>query len=103
MANCMRCSSSSFPFINLGVAVGQNMAKVDSCGPIIDSFRNRLVVWKAKYLSFGWRMTLIKSVLSSIGSYLMSIYHVTVTVINHLERLRSSFFWGIDLDDRRMH
>ena len=48
-------------------------------------------------------MTLVKAVLGSVASYLMSIYLVPLTVIKDLERLRSVFFWGADLDDCRMH
>lgn len=48
-------------------------------------------------------MTLVKAVLGLIANYLMSIYPVPLTVIKELERLRSVFFRGADLDDRRMH
>ena len=38
LANCMGCSPGSFPFSHLGVLVGQNMARIDSWGPIVNSF-----------------------------------------------------------------
>lgn len=69
----------------------------------MNRFRSRLVGWKANHLSFRGRLTLIKSVLGFIGNYWMSIYLVSLTIINNLERLRASFLWGADLDDCRMH
>lgn len=79
------------------------MARTASWSPIVDAFRKSLAAWKAKCLSFGGRSTLVKAILGSVASYLMSIYAVPLTVIRDLERLRSTFFWGADLNDRRMH
>lgn len=69
----------------------------------MDRFGSRLTGQKAKCLSFGGGLTLKNSVLSSMGGYSMSIFHVSVTMLNYLERMRASFFWRVDLDDRRMH
>lgn len=33
----------------------------------------------------------------------MSMFLVLITMLNSLERMKASFFWGADLDDRRMH
>lgn len=41
LSNCMGCSSSSLPFIHLGVPIGQNMSRIDSWGSIIDSFQKK--------------------------------------------------------------
>lgn len=79
------------------------MLRIQSWSSIIDRFRSRLAGWKEKCLSFGERLTMIKSIIGSIGSYLMSIFHVLVTVLNTLEMMRDSFFWGTDLDDHYMH
>ncbi|GJV68190.1 hypothetical protein Tco_1483699 [Tanacetum coccineum] len=60
---------------------------------------NRLVLlskWKMKTLSIGGRMTLIKSVLSSLPIYHMSIYKVPKKIVNSLESIRCHFFNGVD-------
>ena len=54
-------------------------------------------------LSIGGRLTLIKSVLGSIGTYFMSVFSVPVTVLKNLESLRARFFWGADQGEKRMH
>ncbi|GKC73394.1 glutathione S-transferase T3-like protein [Tanacetum coccineum] len=62
IANRMGCSPGRMPFTYLGIPIGTNMRRIASWNEIIDKFRKRLSVWKAKYLSFGGRLTLVKSV-----------------------------------------
>ncbi|GJY79979.1 RNA-directed DNA polymerase, eukaryota, reverse transcriptase zinc-binding domain protein [Tanacetum coccineum] len=61
---------------------------------LIDRFRSRLSTWKASLLSIGGRLTLIKSVLGSLGIYYLLIFRAPESVLNDLERIRSNFFWG---------
>lgn len=68
VARSMGCASDSLPFIHLGVPVDQNMMRVSDWSSIIDRFWSRLVGCKAKCLSFGGCITLIKFILGSLGS-----------------------------------
>ena len=70
---------------------------------MIDRFHFNLSNWKAKCLSFGGHLTLEKSVLGSLGSYLMSVFLALISVLKDLEGLRATLFWGADSDERRMH
>lgn len=99
----MGCALDSFMFVHLGVLVGQNMNRVNAWSSIIYRFRSRLAVWKVKSLYFGGRLTLIKYVLGSVGSYLMLVFLTLVIVLRSLESSRARFFWGADLDERRIH
>ncbi|GKA20013.1 hypothetical protein Tco_0699928 [Tanacetum coccineum] len=69
---------------------------------LIDRFRSRLSTWKASLLSIGGRLTLIKSVLGSLGIYYLSISRATESVLKDLERIRSNFFWGGNQDGKKM-
>lgn len=88
VANVMGCVYEFLPFTHLGVPVGQNMNRVNSRAPIIDRFCNMHAKWKAKCLSFGGCLTLVKLVLGSLSSYFMSIFPALVTIIRELESLR---------------
>ncbi|GJU13565.1 RNA-directed DNA polymerase, eukaryota, reverse transcriptase zinc-binding domain protein [Tanacetum coccineum] len=51
----------------------------------------------------GWgHLTLIKSVLGSLGIYYLSIFRAPELVLNDLERIRSNFFWGGNQDGKKM-
>ncbi|GJR34197.1 ribonuclease H-like domain-containing protein [Tanacetum coccineum] len=62
----------------------------------------RLSKWKLNTLSIGGRLTLLKSVLGSTPIYNMSIYKVPKLVLNHMERLRRDFFYGVKDGDRKI-
>ncbi|GJX96216.1 RNA-directed DNA polymerase, eukaryota, reverse transcriptase zinc-binding domain protein [Tanacetum coccineum] len=50
--------------------------------------------WKARAMSFGGRLTLVKSILGSLPLYYFSMFRILSSVILALERVRKNFFWG---------
>ncbi|GKD17169.1 hypothetical protein Tco_1206327 [Tanacetum coccineum] len=68
---------------------------------IIGKVSNRLSKWKIKTLSVGGRLTLIKSVLTSLPLYHMSLYKAPLGVLRDLESLRRKFFNGADINEKR--
>ncbi|GJX42116.1 hypothetical protein Tco_0257106, partial [Tanacetum coccineum] len=46
--------------------MASNMSRCSNWSPLTDRFKKRLSRWKSKTLSFGGRLTLIKSVLGSL-------------------------------------
>lgn len=103
MADKIDCDIAKIPFIHLRVLVGQIMTRVSTWASISDRFRSRLLGWKAKTLSIGGRLTLVKSVLGSLGSYLMSNFLTPILVLSSLVALMDRVFWGAELDERHMH
>ena len=79
------------------------MNRVAAWSPILERFQGRLSGWKAKSISVRGRLTLVKSVLGSLGSYMMFIFLSPISVLASLEALRDRFFWGANLEERRMH
>lgn len=59
--------------------------------------------WENKYLNFGGRLTLIKSVLCAIPIYLCQILKPPVVVIEELERMFAKFLWGTTETRRKKH
>ncbi|XP_071716755.1 uncharacterized protein [Rutidosis leptorrhynchoides] len=53
-------------------------------------------------MSFGGRLTLLKSVLSSLRLYYFSLYSVPPSVLKLLESVRRIFFWGGDLSGTKI-
>ncbi|XP_071700540.1 uncharacterized protein [Rutidosis leptorrhynchoides] len=63
--------------------------------PVFDKFKKRLADWKAKSISYGGRLTLIKAVLSSLPQYYFSLFKAPVSVIKDLEGSgRDTSFWN---------
>ncbi|GKA87910.1 reverse transcriptase domain, reverse transcriptase zinc-binding domain protein [Tanacetum coccineum] len=94
MASLTRCNAGSFPLTYLGLPIGSNMYQTTNWKSLVDKFHSKLSLWKANLLSFGGRLMLHKSILGSLGIYFFSLFKVPSTVVNSLESLRASFFWG---------
>ncbi|GJT24334.1 hypothetical protein Tco_0894271 [Tanacetum coccineum] len=72
--------------------VGMSPSRRKAWDEIIGKVSNRLSKWKIKTLSIGGRLTLIKSVLTSLPLYHMSLYKAPLGVLRDLESLRRKFF-----------
>lgn len=72
----------SFPTTYLGLPLGAKFKEKSIWEPIIDRFEKRLSFWKSKYLSKEGRLTLIKSVLSSVLTYFLSFIPIPSSVAN---------------------
>ncbi|GJS33128.1 putative RNA-directed DNA polymerase, eukaryota, reverse transcriptase zinc-binding domain protein [Tanacetum coccineum] len=102
MAFYTGCEAGFFSFIYLGLPISSNMTRISNWQPPFDRFKARLSGWKANLLSIGGRLTLIKSMLGSLGIYYLSIFKVSETVVKSLESLRASFFWGSSKDYKKL-
>ena len=102
MASLLRCRSGKLPFVYLGLPVGSNMNRVASWNVVVEKFKEKLSNWKARTLSFGGRLTLVRSVLGSLSLYYFSMFRAPASVIQKLERVRKNFFWGGGGDSRKM-
>nr|GFB10071.1 RNA-directed DNA polymerase, eukaryota [Tanacetum cinerariifolium] len=101
-ASLIGCSILTAPFIYLGVKVGSNMSRITSWDDIISKVSSRLSKWKLKLFSIGSHLSLLKSVLTSILLYHMSIFKVPIGVLNHLGSIPRNFFYGVDGSDRKL-
>nr|GEX48344.1 RNA-directed DNA polymerase, eukaryota [Tanacetum cinerariifolium] len=102
MAENFCCISNNLPFTYLGVKVGANMMRLNSWSDVVKKVSNKLSNWKAKTLSVGGRLTLLKSVLGAIPTYYMFLFKAPEVIISLLEKMRNKFFLGADTDDRKI-
>nr|GEY14256.1 RNA-directed DNA polymerase, eukaryota, reverse transcriptase zinc-binding domain protein [Tanacetum cinerariifolium] len=96
------CIATTLPFTYLGVKVGANMKRISSWDVVVNKVTSKISTWKAKSLSVGGRLTLIKYVLGAIPTYYMSLIKAPKGVLKRLESIRNSFFLGADLDEHKI-
>nr|KAJ0201576.1 hypothetical protein LSAT_V11C600315980 [Lactuca sativa] len=87
LASILHCESASFPFSYLGLPIGDNMKLTRNWNPIVKKFNAKLSLWKARSLSFGGRLTIVKSNLSSLPLYYFSNFKAPKKIIELLEEL----------------
>ncbi|GJY82327.1 RNA-directed DNA polymerase, eukaryota [Tanacetum coccineum] len=96
------CSTFSPLFTHPGVKVGGVMSRIKSWDEVLCKVSSRLSKWKLKTLSIGGCLTLIKSVLSSIPLYHISIFKVPMRALHSMESIRRNFFNDIDGLERKL-
>ncbi|GKA62641.1 RNA-directed DNA polymerase, eukaryota [Tanacetum coccineum] len=101
-ASLVGCAVLQTPFKYLGISVGNQMSRKSAWENTIQKLHSWLSKWKVKTLSVGGRLTLLKSVLGSSPLYNMLIYKVPKGVLHDMESIRSKFFNGADLSERKI-
>ncbi|KAL7242941.1 hypothetical protein ACSBR1_015362 [Camellia fascicularis] len=87
----------------LGLPLGASPRLKKTWKPVIEKCRVRLASWRRRFLSFGGRLTLIKSMLSSLPIYYLSIFKLPVSVAKVIERIQANFLWGGSELKRKAH
>jgi len=72
----------------LGLPLGASFKAKFIWDDIIEKMECHLVGWKMMYLSKGGKGTLIKSTLSNMPTYFMSLFPLPIGVANCLEKLQ---------------
>ncbi|RVW96170.1 LINE-1 reverse transcriptase-like [Vitis vinifera] len=70
------CKVGRLPTSYLGIPLGANHKSVAVWDGVEERFRKRLAKWKRQFISKGGRMTLIRSTLSSMPIYLISLLRI---------------------------
>ncbi|XP_059626700.1 uncharacterized protein LOC132269503 [Cornus florida] len=98
LASALGCGVSSFPISYLGLPSGASARIVGAWDSVVERVERRLARWKKQYPSKGGGVTLLKSTLSSLPAYFLSLFQISSTVVASIERLQRNFLWG-DLGD----
>ena len=71
----------------LGLPLGAKFKDKTIWNPILEKMEKRLAGWKSLYLSKGGRVTLIKSTLSNLPTYFLSLFPIPASVAKRIEKL----------------
>ncbi|PNX70492.1 cysteine-rich receptor-like protein kinase, partial [Trifolium pratense] len=73
-ASVLRCKVGKIPFLYLGLQIGGDPRRLSFWDPVLHRIKNRLSGWKNRFLSFGGRLVLLRSVLTSLPVYALSFF-----------------------------
>jgi len=93
------CKIGKIPFVYLGLPIGGDARCLSFWDPVIDRIKSD---WKSKNLSFGSRLILLKSVLSSLPVHALSFFRAPTGIISSIESILINFFWGGCEDKRKI-
>ena len=75
------------PISYLGMPLGAHFKDASIWNPIIERMEKRLSNWKRLFLPKGGRLTLLKSTLSCLPTYYLSLFTIPQHVADKLERI----------------
>ena len=94
LVEILGCRIGSLPMTYLGMPLGASHKSPIVWNPILEKIERKLAGWKKLYLSKGRRLSLLKSTLSSLPTYYLSLFTILTHVANKIERLQRDFLWG---------
>lgn len=92
LAKLLNSKVHSLPLKFLGLPLKANPGRKSTWMPMLDKLILRLSGWKRKLLSFASRLTLIKSTLSNLPVYYLSLFKMLKVVAREFEKIE--FFVG---------
>ena len=93
LAMVLGCGLEFLPTSYLGLPLGAKYFSEALWNPVVDRYSKKLALWKCPLLSYGGKLVLVKSVLSSLPLYFLSLFSMPMTVVHVIERIIRNFLW----------
>ena len=85
LADLLYCHIGSLPMQYLSMPLGASYKALAIWNPIVEKIERRLAEWQKIYLSKGGRLTFLKSTLSNLPTYYLSLFPILVSVVKRIE------------------
>jgi len=94
-ASVLRCRVGKVSFVYLGLSIGGDSRRLIFWEPLLRSIKSRLSGYNCRFLSFGGRLVLLKSVLTSLPVYALSFFKTPSGIISSLNSIFTKNFGGV--------
>jgi len=86
-ASILNCKVGKIPFLYLGLSIGGDPRRLSFWEPVMNVIKSRLSGWQSRFLPFGDRLVLLKSVLTSLPVYALSFFKAPSGISSSLESM----------------
>nr|XP_016470546.1 PREDICTED: uncharacterized protein LOC107792821 [Nicotiana tabacum] len=93
LAGVLGCQVRNLPTTYLWMPLRAKNRSQELWNEVLERCEKKLAIWKGNYLSLGWRITLVNSVLDVLPTYMMSLFPIPVKVEIRVDALRRKFIW----------
>ncbi|XP_042023121.1 uncharacterized protein LOC121770456 [Salvia splendens] len=93
----------TFPFLYLGVPIYRGVKRTSMFLFLREKISARISGWAHRHLSYGGRLTLIKSTLEAIPLHIFQAIEPTGGALKQLDQQMARFFWGSTNEKKRTH
>jgi len=83
----LNCKVGKILFLYLGLSIGGDPWRLAFWEHVVSSIKSRLAGWQSRFLSFGGRLVLLKSVLTSLPVYALSFFKALSGIISLIESI----------------
>jgi hypothetical protein len=95
LAGRLGCGTTDLPLKYLGLPLGALFKLKAMWRDLEDLMARQLAPWKRSYLSKGGRVALIKSTLSNMPTYVLSLFPIPTDVAKRIEKIQQDFKGGV--------
>jgi len=78
----LNCKVGKVPFLYLGLSIESDPKRLAFWEPVLNTIMSRLLGWQSRFLSFGGRLVLPKSVMTSLSVYTLSFFKALSGIIS---------------------
>jgi hypothetical protein len=104
LAGILGYGSGDLPLKYLGLPLGALFKLKTMWAGLEDLMSRRLAPWKRAYLSKGGRVTLLKSTLLNMPTYMLFLFPIPAYVAKRLEKIQRDFLCGgMNVDEFKFH
>jgi hypothetical protein len=90
---CFDGSRAAFPISYLGLPIITGRLRIAHLRPILDKAATRMSGWQGNLMNIGGRRDLVKTVLSALPTYLLTVIKPPKMFYKDLDKLRQKFLW----------